>query len=173
MCAECKHSRDFDWYTSCMYNHAPDDYICPICLGAQGIENEKTLIRQSDIVYQDDQVMVFVASYFIGNNRGHLIVVPLQHVENIYDLPDDLGSRIYSIARKMAITMKKAYECEGIMTLQNNEPASGQHALHYHLHLFPRYPDDNIHSQMESKRETTVEERLSFAEKIRLVLEQK
>lgn len=153
-----------------MYNHAPADYICPICLGVQGIENDKTLIRTSDIVFRDDQVMVFVASYFIGNNPGHLIVVPLQHFENYYDLPDEVSSHLFSVGRKIAITMKRAYGCEGIMVLQNNEPASGQHAFHYHLHLFPRYSNDEIHTHMSSKRETTVEERLTYANKMKKAL---
>lgn len=156
-----------------MYNHAPSHYVCPICLGVQGIENEKTLIRQSDIVYKDESVMAFIASYFIGNNPGHLIVVPTAHYENLYDLPDEVGAHIFSIARKIAITMKKAYGCEGVMTLQNNEPASGQHAFHYHLHLFPRYANDELHTRMMTKRETTVEERLPYAEKIRNAFENK
>jgi histidine triad (HIT) family protein len=153
-----------------MYTHAPTDYICPICLGVQGIENDKTLIRNSDIVYKDEQVMVFIASYFIGNNPGHLIVVPIAHFENMYDLPDAIGAHIFSTARKVAIAMKQAYQCEGVMTLQNNEPASGQHAFHYHLHLFPRYENDDIHTHMTKKRETNADERLPYAEKIRKYL---
>ena len=136
----------------------------------QGIENDKTLIRATDIVFRDDQVMVFIASYFIGNSPGHLIVVPLEHFENFYDLPDNIGSHLFSVARKMAIAMKKAYTCEGVMVLQNNEPVSGQHAFHYHIHLFPRYINDEIHSHMTTKRETTVEERNPYAEKIRGIL---
>jgi len=147
--------------------------MCPICLGVQGVENDKTLIRASDVVYKDAQVMVFIASYFIGHNPGHLIVVPIQHYENLYDLPDEVGAHIFSIARKMAVVLKVAYKCEGVMTLQNNEPASGQHAFHYHLHLFPRYANDDIHSHMGNKRETTVGERLPYAEKVRSALEVK
>lgn len=150
-----------------MFNSSPPDYVCPICLGVNGIESDKTLIRQSDVVYKDDSVMVFVASYFIGNNPGHLIVVPLQHVEHIYDLPDELGAKVFSVARKFSVIMKNAYGCGGVTTLQNNGPAAGQHAFHYHLHLFPRYVGDDIYAHMDTKRETTVQERLSFVQKIR------
>ena len=150
-----------------MHSHTPPGYTCPICLGAQGIENDKTLIRQSDIVYKDDAVMVFVASYFIGNNSGNLIVVPIEHHENIYDLPDELGAHIFAIAKKFSLIMREAYGCQGVTALQNNEPAAGQHAFHYHLHLFPRYDNDDIYAHMNSKRETTAEERWPFAEKIR------
>lgn len=147
--------------------HAPQNYICPICVGVEGIENESTLIRKSDIVYKDDVVMVFIASYFIGENSGHLIVVPLKHIENIYSLPDEISAHIAKTARKMCLVMRKAYGCEGITTLQNNEPAAGQHAFHYHLHLFPRYSNDMIYDFMNAKRETTQDERLPFAHKIK------
>lgn len=144
--------------------HASKNYVCPICLGAQGIENSGTLILQKDILYKDDVVMVFVASYFIEGSEGHLIVVPTQHYENIYDLPDVIGAQIFSKAKEYALKMKSAYGCDGVNLLQNNEPAAGQHAFHYHLHLFPRYEGDNLWEKMGKKRETTPEERLSFAE---------
>jgi histidine triad (HIT) family protein len=153
-----------------MYNHAPKDYKCPICLGVAGIENEDTLIRQSDIVYRDDLAMVFIASYFIGSNSGHLIIVPTSHYENLYELPDEVGQHIFTLSKRMALVMKQAYACEGVTTQQNNEPAGGQHAFHYHLHLFPRYTGDNIYQHMGSKRTTDAEERLPFAEKIRQTL---
>lgn len=150
-----------------MFNHASSDYICPICLGIQGIENDHTLIRQSDIVYKDEIVTVFIASFFIGNNSGHIIVVPNQHFENIYDLPDELATKIQEVTKKFSIILKNTYQCKGITTLQNNEPDGGQHAFHYHLHIFPRYPDDNLHQNMNSKKLTTPSERLPYAEKIK------
>jgi histidine triad (HIT) family protein len=153
-----------------MLHHAPDNYICPICLGVQGVENEHTLIVANDIVYRDKHVMVFVASYFIGRNEGHLIVVPNNHYEHIYDLPDEVGAHIFKIAKKMAALMSVAYGCAGVTTLQNNGPAAGQHAFHYHLHLFPRYADDDIYAHMNAKRQTTPAERAVFVEKIRELL---
>ncbi len=153
-----------------MHNHAPTNYVCPICLGVQGIENEDTLIRQSDILYKDDDVMVFVASFFVKGSEGHLIVVPTQHYENFYDLPDEIGAKILSTAKQYAIKMKNAYGCDGVNILQNNEPAAGQHAFHYHLHLFPRYEGDNLWSQMGEKRETTQEERLKFVKLFKVLL---
>ena len=147
-----------------MKKHAFLDYICPICLGVQGVENENTLIRKTDILFKDEFVMVFIASYFIEGSEGHLIVVPVDHFENFYDLPNEIGSKIFSTARKFAIKMKSAYDCDGVNVLQNNEPAEGQHAFHYHMHLFPRYEGDNFWEQMGNKRETTQQERLKFAE---------
>lgn len=155
-----------------MHNHAPANYVCPICLGVAGEENAHTLIRQSDIIYQDGVVMAFIASYWIGRNDGHVIVVPCEHYENLYDLPDEVAAKIMSLARQLAVAMKAAYNCEGVTLQQNNEPAGGQHAFHYHLHLFPRNTGDDIYQHMGVKRETTAEERLPYAKLLKEVLEQ-
>jgi histidine triad (HIT) family protein len=153
-----------------MYNHAPHNYKCPICIALDGKENDDTLIRQSDIVYKDSLVTAFISSFFIGKNLGHVIIVPNKHFENIYDLPSEYSFRITEVAQKMAIAIKKSYSAEGITTVQNNEPAANQHAFHYHLHIFPRYENDELHKNMLDKKPTTLEERLPYAEKLKVEL---
>lgn len=150
-----------------MHNHAPTDYICPICLGVGGVESEDTLLRLTDIVYIDEFVTAFINSFWIKNNPGHVIVVPNDHYENLYDLPSNLALHIFNISKKVAIAMKKAYKCDGITTLQNNEPAGGQHAFHYHLHIFPRYEGDELHKYMGDKQLADPAKRKEYADKIR------
>ncbi|MCL5784882.1 MAG: HIT family protein [Patescibacteria group bacterium] len=150
-----------------MFNHAPQDYKCPICLGVQGVENDDTMLRQADLVYKDDFVSVFINSFFIDGNEGHLIVVPNKHFENLYDLDSEYGHKILDISKKIAVAVKNAYGCDGITIRQNNEPASGQHAFHYHMHIFPRYSDDKFEENVSHKRATTPEERLEYIQRIK------
>lgn len=154
-----------------MFNHAPSGYHCPICLGIAGIENEHTLLKQSDLVFKDELVSVFINSFWIKNNPGHVIVVPNKHFENIYEVPTEYGYRIFEVAKKMAIAMRIAYTCEGITTLQNNEPEGGQHAFHFHLHIFPRYKNDELHIHMGNKELALVERRKEFVTKIKSQLD--
>lgn len=154
-----------------MYTHASKDYICPVCLGVQGIENDKTLILQQDIVYQDESTTAFINSFWIKNNPGHVIVVPNKHHENIYDLPDELGAHIFAVARQIATAMRETYNCEGVTTLQNNEPAGNQHALHYHFHIFPRYTNDTLHTNMTDKKLADPTKRKEYADKLRPLLQ--
>ena len=153
-----------------MYNHAPENYKCPICLGVQGIENKDTILTQDDLVYKNETTSVFVNSFFIGKNEGHLIVVPNSHYEHIYDIPPPLLHHVMDTAKKMTEIMKQTYKCEGITLLQNNEPAGGQHAFHFHLHIFPRYTDDKIYDHMMNKRLASPEERKKFAKRIKIFL---
>ena len=154
-------------------SRAPKDYICPICLGVQGIENDHTLMKQSDVVYKDDLVTGFVNSFFSGKkNNGFVIVVPNEHFENLYVLPAKYGHRIFEVAQKIAIAMKQTYGCDGITTRQNNEPEGDQHAFHFHFHVWPRYKDDDFNKQIPEEKwlaEPTL--RATYAQKIRTVLE--
>lgn len=154
-------------------SRAPEDYICPICLGVQESENPNTLMRPTDIVYKDDLVTAFINSFFVGKNSGHVIVVPNQHFENLYTLPAKQGHRIFEVSKKVAFAMKEAYRCDGITTRQNNEPAGDQHAFHFHFHIFPRYENDgyNTISQPTEKRLAQPEERAKYAAKLRPLLQ--
>ncbi|MDP3993082.1 MAG: HIT family protein [bacterium] len=153
-----------------MYNHEPDNYICPICVAIDGIEDDRTMIRKSDIVYQDDLVTVFIGSFFVANNPGHPIIVPNKHYENLYDLPDPEAHQIISISRLIAKALKMSHSCDGVMIQQNNEPASSQHAFHYHMHIFPRYDGDDFIKNIGTSRKSTPEERLPYADKLRAAI---
>lgn len=153
-----------------MYNHAPEGYICPFCLLIQGVTNEQVHSAQSDIVYQDNAVTAFVSSGQWPNNHGNTLVVPNEHFENIYDLPLHYAQDIHRVARLLALAMKKAYTCDGVSTRQHNEPGGYQDVWHYHLHVTPRYENDNYYfTQRESM---PADERAKHAERIKEHLQQ-
>jgi histidine triad (HIT) family protein len=151
-----------------MYNHEPEHYLCPFCLLVQGIESERVLSVQSDILYQDGRVTALISSHQWPNNHGNVLIVPNEHFENIYDLPVNYAADIHRAARMVAIAMKRAYGCDGVSTRQHNEPAGSQDVWHFHLHVTPRYRDDDFYT---TRRELmAVEERAMHAEKIKRVL---
>jgi histidine triad (HIT) family protein len=153
-----------------MISHAPKGYKCPICIGLKGIESEDTLLKQSDEVYKDALVTAYINSFWIPTCEGHVIVVPNEHYENIYELPENVGNRIFKVAKKIAIVMKKAYKCEGITLRQNNEPASDQHALHYHLHIFPRYDNDKFNENITRKILSDTKDRIKYVKMLKRYL---
>lgn len=125
------------------------------------------MIRKSDIVFQDDLTTVFIGSFFVANNPGHPIIVPNRHYENLYELPDGEAERIMVMSRIVAQALKKSHSCDGVMVRQNNEPASSQHAFHYHMHLFPRYTGDMFDANIRVSRKSSAEERLPYANRLR------
>lgn len=151
-----------------MYNHAPADYICPFCLLLQGVANELVLSVQSDIVLQNDWVTALISAHQWPRTPGHVIIVPNRHYENIYNLPLDTAGQIHAASRAIALSMKSAYRCAGISTRQHNEPAGNQDVWHYHLHVFPRYADDQLYTSRPALMKA--EQRAEYARSLKQAL---
>src|SRR5262252_4715822 len=60
-----------------MYNHAPADYVCPMCAFVSG-HPEPGWSTHEDIVLEDDQVLALISSRWWPRNLGHVILVPKQ-----------------------------------------------------------------------------------------------
>ena len=76
---------------------------------------------------------------------GHTLVIPRQHFENFFDLPDDLWLEMGQVSRKVALALRRQLYAQGINLGMNNYPAAGQVIFHAHLHVIPRYLDDGLY----------------------------
>lgn len=151
-------------------SHAPNDYVCPFCEIAAGVEGGAARTTQDDVVYRDSHVTALISLRQWPNNRGHAIVIPNEHYENLYDLPLHLATRIHDLVRGTALALKQAYGCEGTSTRQHNEPVGGQDVWHYHVHVFPRYAGDNLYGT--HGQNAPAQERAAQAAKVRAALAQ-
>ena len=120
-----------------MYSHEPENYICPLCQIAKGELTNKGNQEES-VVYRYEYLTVFIAGKWWRTNPGHVIIIPNQHFENIYDIPEEIGHKIFDMSKKVAIALKESYKCEGTSTRQHNEPAGNQDVWHFHQHVFPK-----------------------------------
>jgi histidine triad (HIT) family protein len=148
--------------------HEPPGYACPFCALAGGVLNGVNV--PGDIVARTPAAMAFVAARWWPNNPGHVLVVPTVHHENLYDLPAAVGHAVHDLSRTIAVAMRAAYPCDGISVRQNNEPTGSQTVWHYHVHVLPRHPDDNLYRSPPADRWTTAADRLPYAEKLRKAL---
>jgi len=94
-------------------------------------------------------------------------IVPNQHIENLYDIPDELLASVHAFSKKVAMALKETYNCDGVSVRQHNEPFGDQDVWHYHLHVFPRYEGDQLYMSNDDRTMSAPEERLPFAEKLR------
>ncbi len=76
---------------------------------------------------------------------GHTLVIPKQHFETFFDLPDDLWLEMGQVSRKIGLALRRKLYAQGINLGMNNFPAAGQVVFHAHLHVIPRYNDDGLH----------------------------
>lgn len=150
-----------------MYKHAPDNYKCALCFAAQGKEEDPSLVKKDDVFYQDEVITGFISSYIYSNSPGHVVIIPNKHFENLYDLDIEDGHILFDFSRQVALALKDVLDAEGTSIQQHNEPAGNQHVFHYHMHIFPRFVDDNLYSGLAKKRVATVEEKKKLAEKLK------
>lgn len=91
-------------------------------------------------IYEDDKFRVILD---LGPAaRGHALILPKEHAENLYELPDETAAEAMVLARKIATRLKDKLHCDGLNLIQNNGETAGQTVMHFHLHVIPRYKGD-------------------------------
>ncbi len=93
----------------------------------------------SSTVYEDDIVKVFLD--INPNTNGHMLIVPKKHIVTVDELDNDLVTHILEVEKKMYDLLTEKLNIEGLTIVQNN--GLGQDVKHYHVHLIPRYSNDN------------------------------
>ena len=94
----------------------------------------------SNTVYEDEIVKVMMDINPVSN--GHLLIIPKKHFTNLTDIDMDTLMHIQKTAKEMFKLLKDKLNIDGLTLCQNNE--YGQEVKHYHLHLIPRYKNDNV-----------------------------
>lgn len=148
-----------------MHNHETAGYDCPFCFLLAG--GETPLNSPRDIVLRSDYATAFTTARWWPNNRGHVLVIPNAHHENLYDLPPQYGHAVHDVVREVAIGMRATYDCGGVSTRQHNEPAGNQDVWHYHVHVFPRYDGDDLYGSRPLPGYVAGEERWVYSDRLR------
>lgn len=93
-------------------------------------------------VYEDENFKVILDRF--PSRTGHILILPKQHVGNIFEIEPSLAGKLFELAVKVAKAMKETMGFFDLNILQNNGPIAGQSVNHFHLHLIPRYENDGI-----------------------------
>lgn len=103
---------------------------CIFCKLAAGVFDTNTLYEDEDFR------VIFDAS---PATEGHVLILPKEHYANVYELSDEMASKVFVLAKKIATVLKEVTGCAGVNILQNNGEAAGQTVFHFHMHIIPRY----------------------------------
>lgn len=93
-------------------------------------------------IYEDEDFLCILDIY--PSSMGHCLIIPKSHNENLFDLDEKYGKKIIGLSQKIGKALMDTFNCDGLNILQNNGEAAGQSIFHYHMHLIPRYDDDNV-----------------------------
>ena len=96
----------------------------------------------SATVYEDEAFRVILD--IAPAAKGHALILPKEHYDNLWELGAEESAKVLTIAAKVSKAQKKALGCDGVNILQNNGVAAGQTVFHFHMHLIPRYENDDV-----------------------------
>jgi histidine triad (HIT) family protein len=96
----------------------------------------------ASFVYEDGDVFGIMS--LDQPNPYKVLIIPRTHIENLYDLSDIDAARIFQVAVKVARAIRAASGCEGLNLVQSNGRLAQQDIFHFHLHLIPRFQNDEI-----------------------------
>ena len=118
----------------------------------------------STTLYEDDDFRVIMD--IEPASKGHALILPKGHYANLYELDDELTSKVLVLAKKMVVALTDILGCDGYNILQNNGPVAGQTVFHFHMHLIPRYKDDDVtitwkHGQLTDELKEEILKKLS------------
>jgi len=104
----------------------------------------------SEVLYEDDHVLAILDINPI--HYGHSLVIPKVHCSDFLSLPETCHASVMTAAQKVTSAIVRGLDLEGYNLFTNNGRIAGQSVFHFHLHITPRYPDDNIRFVLELKR---------------------
>ena len=90
---------------------------------------------ETNLVYEDEVVMVIMDISPICD--GHLLVIPKNHYDTVFDLPSDVLDHMYKIANKMVyLLMNKLGENGATLAFNYGDK---QAVKHVHMHIMPNF----------------------------------
>jgi len=111
-------------------------------------------------IYEDEDFLVIMDAY--PANLGHCLILPKIPAADIFDLNMKSAAGLYPLAKKIAAAIKDATGCDGVNIMQNNGRAAGQVIFYFHLHIIPRFSEDDIRfSTTQKSYDSTMFEEMS------------
>ncbi len=93
-------------------------------------------------VYEDDRVLGFMD--IMPLSKGHVLVIPKEHLDNIGETDPELYGHIASVICRISRAVQESFAPDGLNVQQLNGKAANQVVPHVHMHLVPRWHGDGI-----------------------------
>lgn len=132
---------------------------CDFCAVVRGESPAEVVLSTDDVVAFLDRRPVF---------KGHVLVVPREHVETLTDLPDELLEPLFAAARLLAGAVRDALGATGSFVAMNNTVS--QSVPHLHVHVVPRTKGDGLRGFFWPRTKYADGEMREYADRLRTAL---
>lgn len=92
-------------------------------------------------IYEDETVMAFLDISQV--TKGHTLVIPKKHYKNFLECDKDTLTHLIEVAQSLAVSLTEKLHAEGMNVLSNINEVAGQTVPHFHIHLIPRYSEND------------------------------
>ncbi len=130
-------------------SRSPDCAFCAIVAGE----------TEAHVVFEDELTLAFLDNRPLFH--GHTLLVPRDHHEAIWDLPDDLVGPLFANARLLASAVREAMGAQGAFVANNN--VVSQSVPHLHVHVVPRNRKDGLRGFFWPRRKYEAEDEAQAA----------
>jgi histidine triad (HIT) family protein len=133
---------------------------CPFCGIAEGTV-------PAHVVLADEVAVAFLDARPVF--KGHVLVIPRDHLETLADLPEEAVGPYFSRVRTISRAVEAGLGAAGTFVAMNNRIS--QSVPHLHAHVVPRNPKDGLRGFFWPRvKYTDGAEAESYAAKIRRAL---
>lgn len=92
-------------------------------------------------LYEDDDILAFLDISQV--TKGHTLVIPKKHYDNFLACPQEIMHKVMDVAQRIGQVQIKIFGARGVNILTNCYEAAGQTVMHYHVHVIPRYKEED------------------------------
>ncbi len=122
----------------------------------------------ADLVFSDELTVAFLDIRPVF--KGHLLVLPRQHVGTLADLPAELVGPFFQRVQLVSAVMPEAIGCQGTFVAENN--VVSQSVPHLHVHVVPRTKGDGLRGFFwPRQRYASADEAASYAARLRSAID--
>ena len=92
-------------------------------------------------VYEDDHFLAFLDIAQV--TPGHTLVIPKKHARNLLEMTPDETAALFNIVSRVTKKVESATQPQGMNIISNMEEIAGQSVFHTHVHILPRYSQED------------------------------
>lgn len=92
-------------------------------------------------VYEDDHFLAFLDISQV--TPGHTLVIPKKHARNLLEMTPDETAALFNIVSRVTKKVESATRPQGMNIISNMEEIAGQSVFHTHVHILPRYSQED------------------------------
>jgi Diadenosine tetraphosphate (Ap4A) hydrolase and other HIT family hydrolases len=106
------------------------------------------------IIYEDDVCIAFLD--LSQATDGHTLVIPKQHFEHILEVDDETLAHVMKVVKKVALHIQNKMNAKGFNIITNMNEVAGQTVHHFHIHIIPRYCEEEGFKALYEDRSDSV-----------------